>query len=236
MSLAQFFDFDETHFVNGQARLLYSKLSNGALTDVAVPAGPADIFAQVSPYDPVTDTVHSPWVDVGGTSAPPVYDRGFTANEWKVQQQLTEVLTIPNAVTHTVKVPAAEFARADLLSMFQNGPAAGTVASATGTSAFATQPFGQFTSLNQYRLALAAFMPQEAGNVVEGTDGPVRPRLVVQVFNRVSIAAENVSVTFGLGDMVTADITLKCYVEPGQPQNEEYGCYYIEDAGTITTS
>ena len=39
---------------------------------------------------------------------------------------------------------------------------------------------------------------------------------MVQVFNRVSIAAENVSVTYQIGEMVTADITLKCYAEPGQ--------------------
>jgi hypothetical protein len=229
MSLDQFFVFDETYFVNGQGRLLFSEL--GTDSDVAVPAGPVDIFAQVSPYAPATG-----WVDLGATNAPPVYDRDVALTEWKIQQILTPVLEIPQAITRTIKMPAAEFARPDLLQMFENADAPTAVAAATGASAYAAAPFGQFTDLNQYRVALACFQPLEAGAVVEGTDGPVRPRLVVQVFYRCSLTAESVSVTYEQAGMVAADITLKCYPEPDQPQNQEHGTYFFEDAGTITTS
>ncbi len=234
MSLSQFFVFNEANFVNGQARLLYSKLSNGALTDQPVPTDISKIFAMDSPYAPIaTPSSASPWVDVGGTSAPPVYDRNLTVNEWKVQQQLTAVLQVPQEVVRTIKIPAAEFARADLIGMFENGPAQTAVAPATDVSAQQVQPFGQFTDLLQYRIALAAFQPLEAGVVTEA-GGATRPRLVVQTFYRCSIMAENVSVTYGIGDMVSADVTLKCYAEPGQPQNSEYGAYFFEAAGSIT--
>jgi hypothetical protein len=226
MSLEQFFVFDETYFVNGQGRILFSKL--GTDLDVAVPAGPVDIFDQVSPYTPKTG-----WVDLGGTTAPPVYDRGVALNEWKVQQQLTAVLMVPQEITRTIKLPAAEFARPDLLEMFENADAPTVVAAAAGTSAFSAVPFGQFTDLNQYRVALACYCPLEAGTVQEGATGPLRPKMVVQVFNRASLTAENVTVTYGMGDMVSADITLKCYPEPGAAQNQEHGSYFFEEAGIL---
>jgi hypothetical protein len=236
MSLAQFFEFNEANFVNGQARLLYSPLLGEASpnADVAVPSGPAAIFGQVSPYSPVAPTGYQPWVDIGGTSSAPVYSRSLATTEWKVQQQLAAVLRVPNEVERTVKIPACEFARADLLAMFENATVTGAISAGTGTGAFTSTSFGQFTSLLQYRLALAGFMPLEAGNVYEGSSsGPVRPRLVVQAFYRCSISPENVSVNWQLGEMVNADLTFNLYPEPGQPQNAEYGAYWIETAGTV---
>lgn len=234
MSLSQFFTFSNNNFVNGQARMLFSKLGNGTLTDQAVPTSIASIYAMKTPYAPSAASGFSPWVDVGATSVPPVYDRNVALNEWKIQQILTPVLMVPLEIVRTIKIPAAEFARADLLGLFENGPAQGAVAPTTGISAQATQPFGQFTDLLQYRVALAAFQPLESGTVYESAGGNTRPRMVVQVFYRCSIMAENVSVTYGQADMVSADVTLKCYIEPGQPQNAEYGSYFLEAAGTIT--
>ena len=234
-TLSKFFTFDATNFVNGQIRVLFSKLGNGSLADTPVPTDISKIFAMKSPYAPITATsVSSPWVDLGGTTAPVVYNRGLTVNEWKIQQQLTAVLLVPQEVIRTIKIPAAEFARADLLQMFENGPAQSAVAPTTGTSAQEVQPFGQFTDLTQYRVALAAFQPLEAGIVFETAGGPTRPRLMVQAFYRCSIAAENVSVTYGMGDMVSADLTLKTYLDPSQPQNAEDGAYMFEAAGTIS--
>ena len=227
MSLSQFFVFNSANFVNGQARVLYSQLT-GASTDVAVPASPDKIFLQKSPYTPATG-----WVDVGGTSAAPEYSRDLKVNEWKVQQKLSAVLSVPQETVRTVKIPAAEFARADLLQMFENGPAQIAVVAVSGTvRAQAQQQFGQFTDLNQYRVALAAFQPLESGTVSEGT-GVTRPLLVTQVFYRCSINAENVAVKYGEGEMVTADVTLQLYPESGQPQNAEYGTYFFETAGTL---
>lgn len=233
MSLSQFFTFDPTNFVNGQARLLFSKLGNGALTDAAVPTDISKVFAMESPYAPIAlPTTVSPWVDIGATHAPPQYDRNVTENEWKIQQRLTPVLLVPQEIVRTVKIPFAEFARADLLGLFENGPAQTAVAGATDISAQAVQSFGQFTDLLQYRVAVAMFQPLEAGVVTEAGGG-TRPRLLVQTFYRCSVMAENVAVLYGQGDMVSADVTLKCYAEQSQPQNSEYGAYFLEAAGTI---
>jgi hypothetical protein len=227
MALSQFFVFNANNFVNGQARLLYSQLT-GASTDVAVPANPASLFLQKSPYTPATG-----WVDVGGTSSPPLYSRDLKVNEWKIQQKLASVLNIPQEVVRTIKIPAAEFARADLLGLFENGPAEIAITASSGAwRPQNQQPFGQFTDLNQYRVAIAAFQPLGAGTVNEGA-GATRPLLVTQVFYRCSIYAENVQVKYGIGEMVTADVTLRLYAEPGQPQNSEYGCYFFETAGAL---
>ena len=68
------------------------------------------------------------------------------------------------------------------------------------------------------------------GHVLGGTP---RSRFVVQAFYRCSLAAENVTINYGIGEMVTADMTLRLFPEPGQPQNAEHGKYWIEAAGTI---
>src|SRR5579871_6479908 len=115
--LSQFFTFTEANFVNGQARLLYSKL--GTTADVAVPADPSAIFQQSSPYTPA-----SGWVDLGGISSPPQYTSGRTLAEWKVQQQMAVVKFVPTALTRSIKFTAAEVHRADILQMFENAGAA----------------------------------------------------------------------------------------------------------------
>lgn len=237
MSYSDFFEFTAANMVNGQARVLYSLLSNGALTDVPVPQTIADIIAMLSPYDPVQTSNYSPWDDIGGTSAPPEDSRQLSMNEWKVQQQYTAVLMVPNEIVHTVKIPAIEVARADILQLFENGGSEVDIDAVTDASAQVQQWFGQFTDLNLYRVAIIGFAPREAGVVYEGSSDTVgRARMFCKVFHRCSISAENVSLTWEIGQPLHVDVTLRCYVEPGQDQNQEYGSYLIEDAGTIATS
>ena len=231
--LATFFEVDKTKLVNGQARVLYSQLSNGALTDQPVPsAGIQDIFAMETPYTPVATSGTSPWVDIGGTSAAIDDGRSLTINEWKVQQQLTALLMVPGEVVHTVKIPAVEITRADILALFENGPAETSIVAGSHYSAQTLQPYGQFTDLNQYRVAVASFMPLEAGVVTEPNG--TRPRLFVKYWNRCSISAETTTLNWQIAEMLHADVTLKAYLEPGQSQNTEYGGYLIEAAGTLT--
>ena len=233
MSLATFFEVNKANLVNGQARVLFSQLSNGALTDQPVPtAGIQTIFAMETPYAPVATSGFSPWVDLGGTSAPPEDGRNLTINEWKVQQQYTALLMVPGEIDHTIKIPAIEMARADILGMFENGPAEQAIVAGSHFSAQQLQPFGQFTDLLQYRVAIASFMPLVAGTVTEPSG--TRPRLFVKFFNRCSISAENVPLNWQIGEPLHADITLKCYIEPNQNQNAEYGGYLIEAVGTLT--
>lgn len=233
MSLATFFPYNATELINGQARVLYSKLKNAALTDTPVPVDISKIFLMDTPYTPYTaGSTSSPWVDIGATSAPVTYDRGIAAVDWKIQQILTPVLIVPQEITRTFKIPIAECARADLLQLFENGNATNSIGASTGISAQTQQQFGQFTDFTQYRFAVAMFQPLEAGVVTEESGG-TRPKLVVQYLNRCTLMAENVSVNYGQAEMVSFDLTVKAYPEPGQPQNAEYGGYFFEAAGTI---
>jgi hypothetical protein len=231
--LATFFEVNKQNLVNGQARVLYSQLSNGALTDQPVPStGIQSIFAMESPYAPVATSGTSPWIDIGGTAAPIDDGRALSINEWKVQQQLTALLMVPGEVEHTVKIPAVEITRADILALFENGPAESAIAAGSHYSAQTLQPYGQFTDLNQYRVAVAAFLPLEAGVVTEPNG--TRPRLFVKYWNRCSISAETTTLNWAIAEMLHADVTLRAYLEPGQNQNTEYGGYLIEAAGTLT--
>ena len=228
--LSQFFEFNASNFVNGQARILYSLLNNGALTNAPVPSRIENIFETISPYTPYAPSGYSPWVDLGGTSSAPEVGRDVALNEWKVQQAYTAVEMVPNEIVHTIKIPAMEFARADILALFENGPSEASIAGGADMSAQTQQQFGQFTELNLYRIAIAAFMGPGSENVTE-PGGATRPPLVVQVLNRCSISAENVSTQWEIGQPLHADVTLRSYVEPGQDQNTEYGSYFFETAG-----
>ena len=230
MSLSQFFEFTPANFVNGQARILYSLVNDGALTNAPVPSRVENIFEVESPYTPYAPSGYSPWVDIGGTSSAPEVGRDVALNEWKVQQAYTAVDMVPSEIVHTIKIPAVEFARPDLLALFENGPAQVPISGGAHQSAQTQQQFGQFTDLNLYRIAIAAFMGPSAEEVTEST-GAVRPAFVVQVINRVSISAENVSTTWEIGQPIHADVTLRSYVEPGAAQNTEYGSYFFETPG-----
>lgn len=234
MALSQFFQFDEANFVNGQARVLFSPL-DGVTDPVPVPTTIADIFSMVSPYEAVASSSAGTWYDVGGTDAPPAYTFTPSFNEWKVQQQIMAVELVPTEAIRKVKFEAVEFARSDLLQMFENAGAPTSVAAVTGASAQEAIAFGQFSDINQYRVAVAAFLTAEGGLVTEGTGGPTRPRLVVQVFNRCSVDTGG-NIDYSLGNMVKLPLELKLYPEPGAPQNQEAGVYFIEEAGVIAVA
>lgn len=225
--LDQFFVFDEANFINGQGRVLYSPLD---VTDpVSVPASIADVFKMTSPYDPITG-----WYDLGATTAAPEYSSGRAVNQWKVQQQLATVKFVPTEITRTLKLQIGEISQEALLEMFENATETGTVSSGTDVSAQDVVYFGQYTDLLEYRFAVATFAPQDAGNVVEGTDGPTRPMLRVWTFNRCSLIADASTISFEIGDMVEANLTLQCLPEPSADQNEEHGQVFLEEAGTIS--
>lgn len=228
-TVAQFFPFDESHLAGGQARILFAPITN-----TPVPASPADIFEQETPYTPKsggTGLTAYAWEDFGATAAPLEYGRNLTVNEWKIQQQTSAVLEDPQEVVRTLKIPMAEF-RPDLIQLLENAPEVAAIAAAAGSSAFNAVGFGSVSDLTQYRVAYAIVRPKEAGIVVE-SGGNERGRLLVQAAYRCSVSAENVSITFGLSEMASADLTLKLYPEPGQPQGQEYGSWFDEVAGTI---
>lgn len=233
MSLANFYEFDVSKFVEGQARLLYSRLENGSLTDAPVPAKIADIFATVSPYAPVAPSGSSPWVDLGALTAPPEFSQSPSINNVKIQQQIATVKQIASELVDTVKFQVAELARTDILQLLHNAGASSSVGSGSGYVASTKQPFGQFTDLNEYRFAIAVHLVSEAGAVTESV-GVTRPRFFVQVLNRCSLDASATNLTYELGQIVSAELTYRLLPEPGAAQNEEFGTYWEESVGTIS--
>lgn len=233
MSLANFYEFNVDNFIDGQARLLYTKLGNGALTDQPVPAKINDIFASESPYAPVATSGTSPWVDLGALTAPPEFSQSPSINNVKIQQQIATVLQIASELVDTVKFQVAELARTDILQMLHNAGPSSSVSSGSGYLASTKQPFGQFTDLNQYRFAIALHLVSEGGLVTE-PGALTRPRFFVQVLNRCSLDASATNLTYELGQIVSAELTYRLLPEPGAAQNEELGVYFEEGTGTIS--
>ena len=216
-----FFPFDVTHLLSGPARLLRTPIAT------ALPTDPADIFLQVAPYTPTTD-----WDDWGGTDAPPEYSTGRTINSWKIQQQTAAVYQEVTEQVRTVKIPSAELT-AELLQIIENAPEIAALAAATGMSAFQEVAFGSSVELAQYRIALAAKYPLQAGIVIEGIAGPSRGRMIVQLFNRCSLTATASTMSLAIGEMAHVDVEMTLFPEPGLDEGQEYGTHWIEDAGTI---
>lgn len=233
MALANFYEYNIDNFVEGSSRLLYSILQNGTLENQPIPANIAEVFATESPYDPVTTSGFSPWVDLGALTAPPEFVQTPSVNNVKIQQQIATVLQIPTELVDTVKFQAAELSRIDILQMLHNAGASSSVASGSGYVASTALPFGQFTDLTQYRLAIAVPLVSEAGLVTE-SGGATRPRLLVQVLNRGSLDASATTLTYARGEIVSAELTFRLLPEPGALQNQELGVWFEESVGTIS--
>lgn len=233
MALANFYEFATDNFVEGQTRVLYTKLSNGTLTDQTIPGKIPDVIATETPYSPVQATGDSGWYDLGALTAPAEFSQSPSSNAVKIQQQIAAVKMIASEVKDTVKFTVAELNQTAIKQIIHNAGAATSVSSGSGYVASTLLPFGQFTDLAEYRFAIISPLVSEAGAVTESTGG-VRPRLQMLFCNRCVLDATATTMTYALGEIVAADLTFALLAEPGVDQNTELGGYITESAGTIS--
>lgn len=221
------FPYDLSNLLGGKVRILYTPVVGGA----AVPAGPKDIFDQESPY-----ASGASWVDFGATSAPSSYERGLDLTGWEIEQSDAAVVEQVSSQTRRVSVPMAELNQA-AFKIFENASSVGTVAATTGQGAQKKIGMGLIQSLARYRIAFVSMRDQSAGQVTE-TAGAVPPsgkrgRFVVGVGWEAAITADAVALEQAKAAMSSVTVTFNFY-PVGETSGEEFGAWWLEDAGALT--
>jgi len=226
------FPYDVDNLLGGQVRVLY------APTSVALPTGIADVIEMIGPdYDPKTG-----WVDLLATKEAFSYSRGFDVSGWEIQQTAGNVIEEITDITRSVNVSVANFTT-DILKILEGGSGTTSTVSATPGAAAVAEgaqdvlQFGSFTSLTQYRIAFISKRSLSSGVVVEAANANHnRGRFVMGVGYRGQLSADEIEMEQAKGELTGANTGFTFFPESGESQGEEYGAWFLEDAGTIAAS
>lgn len=213
--------WDVNQLLGGATRILRAPLSE------PVPADISEIIGMEDPYDPV-----GTWVDFGATREGASYNRSIDEEGLEIQQVTGAVLTEITEVVRTVNLSIAEI-KAEHLQIIEEAPAVDAVAAAAFKSAQQKVAFGSINDLTQYRIAFIAQRNRQSGEVTESDGTTVRGRLVCGVLYRAQITADDVEVPLEKGELAHAPVAFQGFPEPGQPENQDFGAWFTEDAGTI---
>lgn len=216
--------FDPTGALAGPARTLYAPIS------AAVPDDLWDIVPPVSTageYPPQGD-----WVDFGLAADAPTYSHSRETSGLEYQQPHGVLFESLSNVARTFTAQIAEISPENMKIVENTQAAIEDIVAAAGKSAQKKLPFGTYSSLTPYRIAMVAFRP-DGSTVVEEPDGSVRPAAVGLILPRVVLGAEDTEFSFGSGDPVNAPITFNIISEPTLTDGEDMGYWVFEQEGTI---
>jgi hypothetical protein len=211
---------DITDLVSGAVRVLAAPITE------SVPDGIEDVMLMESPY-----TLQGDWFDLGATTGPTTTSRGIESQGLSIEQRQGNVIEDVTDVSRGISLPLAGISPENL-QIFENASAIGTIAAASGVSAQKVIKFGSFSEATEYRVMLIGKRPKKAGLVNE-SGSEVRGRLVARALYRVSLTADESSLSFGKGSLASADVSFKAFPEPGEDADEAHGAWFLEDAGTI---
>jgi len=214
--------FDLTALAAGAVRVIVHPITT------AIFHNPSGAFLQVAPYTPTTGGV-----DLGATTGPATYDRNLTVQSYKIEQSTAVVLETPLESIRQIHIPMGQLTPANI-GMFENSAAIGTVAAATGHSAFATLAAGDVTDLTAYRVTIVGMRQKSQGLVTETGGVTTRGRFYGLIAFRATMTADNGTVSFGANALASMTVTLKLYPEPGEVQGQDQVIWFDEAAGLIT--
>lgn len=217
------FPYDITNLLSGAVSVIY-----GDPEDVDIPESIADVVDMESPYGLTTG-----WNWLGATSDSFTYNRGFETEGLEIQQTAGAIVEEVTDISRSIEVSMAEFSPFGF-QLMENAPSVATVAAGAGASAQRRIAFGSFESVDRYRFCFLSRRPKAAGVVVEG-GGKRRGRFVMGVAYQAQLTADDVSMEQGKGALTAAGLTFGLFPETDtpQPEGQEYGAWYLEDAGTI---
>jgi hypothetical protein len=210
---------DITDLVSGAVRVLAAPITE------SIPTGIEDVILMEEPY-----TVQGDWFDLGATTGPTTTSRGIESQGLSIEQRQGNVIEDVTDVSRGISLPLAGISPENLL-IFENATAIGDIAAAAGVSAQKVIKFGSFSEATEYRVILIGQRPKKAGLVTES--GGTRGRLVARALYRVSLTADEASLSFGKGQLASADVSFKAFPEPGEDADEAHGAWFLEAAGTI---
>lgn len=173
----------------------------------------------------------SPYRDLGAATDGSSYSHGRSSSGVEIQQETGAIMEEITSVARAMSLSMAEVDPANI-QLVENADEITTIAAAAGLSAQKRVGMGSYTDLSLYRVALIGIRKKNAGIVVEeGADE--RGRFVVAMLNRVSLSADEQSLTFAKGGLASGPITVVAFPEPGIAGPRAYGDWYFEEAGTI---
>lgn len=213
--------FDVTALAAGAVRIIVHPISTTAFTT------PAGAFDQESPYAASADGR-----DVGATTGPMTYDRAYTVKGHRIEQSTADVLETPDQLIRQIHIPMGELTPANL-AMFENSEAIGTIAAATGHSAFATLGGGDVSDPIAYRVTVVGSHQKSQVLVTESDDTTTRGGFYGFIAFRATFTADTSTVSFGSDALASATVTLKLFPEPGQPAAKNQMLWFTEAAGSI---
>jgi hypothetical protein len=219
--------YDEGGALVGPARVLF------APTTVAVPTGlvienVADVDGE---YPPITG-----WLDFGLAADAPSYSHSRESEGITYQQPSGDLFQQISSVNRTLTVQVAHI-DAKTLEIIENAGSASTVAAVPGSHAgYSKVNVGLYADTPVWRVALIAYRPSGAAEVVETDSGITRPPMVQRVIPRATIAADESATDFDRGTPVNFEVVFNALTEPSAPAGGEHGYWIVEDAGTIAAA
>ena len=213
---------DITDLVSGAVRVLAAPITED------IPTGIEDVMLMEAPY-----TLQGDWFDLGATTGPTTTSRAIESQGLSIEQRQGNVIEDVTDVSRGISLPLAGIS-AENLQIFENASAIGNIAAAAGVSAQKVIKFGSFSEATEYRIILIGKRPKKAGLVTESAPSlAVRGRLIARVLYRVALTADESSLSFGKGNLASADVSFKAFPEPGEDADEADGAWFLEAAGTI---
>ncbi len=221
------FPWDINNLLSGAVSIVYSKITGE--TPVAIPEGIEDIMLMEAPY-----TLEEGWTWLGATKEAFSYTRGFETEGLEIQQVAGAILEEVTDISRTITVSMAEFNPFGF-QLMENAPSVATLSAAAGVSAQKKIAFGSFASIDRYRFAFISRRPKASGTVTESDATTIRGRFVVGVAYQAQLQADEIEMEQGKGELTASELAFTLFPETtdAQPEGEEVGAWFLEDAGTI---
>lgn len=218
--------YDITKLCVGNVRALVAPITQ------AVPTGLDSIQPMVATsgaYAPADD-----WRDFGAIpdGEESEYTHGHDSESISIENDTGALFETVSEVSRSFKLTLAELDSLNL-QLLENAATVTTIAAAAGKSAQKGIKMGSYDSLTRYRLALVGKRPIEAGIVTE-PGGATRPRLLCVYLNRVTLAADDRTISFSKDKLASAEVEFTAFPEPAVVASDAFGGWFDEQAGTIT--
>lgn len=216
--------FDPATALAGPARTVYAPISEAVPTDLY------DIVPGVNTGGEYA-TVGN-WEDFGLAADAPTYNHSRETEGLEYEQSQGVLFEQISEIARTFTAQVAGISPENIKIVENTSSAIETIAASANQAAQKKVPFGLYSSLTAYRVAMIAFRPDGSATVTE-PDGTTRPPAVALVLPRVVLGAEDSEFSVGAGEPVNAPISFNVINEDTLPSGEEQGFWVFEEPGTI---
>lgn len=219
--------FDPEGALAGPARVLWAPITAAVPTDLYdIVPGVADGSSE---YPAVGD-----WEDFGLAADAPTYNHSRETEGLEYEQSSGVLFEQISEIARTFTAQIGQIDPANMKIVENTQSAIETIAASANQAAQKKLPFGLYTSLTAYRIAMVSFRPDGSATVVEpAPSNATRPPAVALVFPRVVLGAEDSEFGFGAGEPTNGPISFNVINEDTLDAGEEQGFWVFEQPGTI---